>query len=225
MVPLLNMAGLLLYAATAARAAKIACVGDSITYGSTASDPFKTAFPAWLFQSALAGSDDHEVVNFGVSGATMMKEGDKPYWLEPQFEQAISWEPDVVLIQLGTNDAKTYQWDEDAYVSAYVEMINEFVSPTNPPKIYISIPPPLYTDGVYEMDQQVINERLPVLIPSIAASNANVTGVVDVFNAMGGAGLTKYELFCNLQSCDECHPNDLGYSLMATVFYKAVFLS
>mmetsp|Transcript_27611 Transcript_27611/g.55196 ORF Transcript_27611/g.55196 Transcript_27611/m.55196 type:complete len:224 (-) Transcript_27611:29-700(-) len=208
-----------------ARAIKIVCVGDSITYGSTASDPSKTAYPAWLLQSALAGSN-HEVLNYGVSGATMMKEGDKPYWKEPEFDEAMASEADVVLIQLGTNDAKSYQWNEEAYVSAYAEMINGFVTQASgSPKIYISIPPPLYTDGVYEMDQEIINERLPVLLPAIAASNTNVTGVVDVFSAMGGADLSKYELFCNLQSCDECHPNDMGYSLMASVFYKAVFLS
>ncbi len=54
---------------------KIACVGDSITFGSGIPNREKLSYPAQL--SALLG-DDYEVRNFGVSGATMLENGDKP---------------------------------------------------------------------------------------------------------------------------------------------------
>ena len=150
----------------------------------------------------------------------MMKEGDLPYWDQSAFQDAIKSESDVVIIQLGTNDAKTYQWDEEAFARDYYDMLNVFSGS----KVYVSIPPPLYEDGVYSMDQQVINERFPELIREIAANSSVVTGIVDIFTVMGGADLANYELFCDLQSCDKCHPTDLGYARMATVMYKAVFM-
>ena len=98
------------------QAKTIACVGDSITYGSTSSDPSSTSYPPNLSRM-LKGTMD--VYNFGVSGATMKKDGDLPYWEQSAYDDALSSNPDYVVIQLGTNDAKTYQWDEDKYLEDY----------------------------------------------------------------------------------------------------------
>ncbi|GMH68940.1 hypothetical protein TrST_g3189 [Triparma strigata] len=204
----------------------IACVGDSITYGSTASDPSTTAYPAFLMSSSLNGDRSHEVTNFGVSGTTVMKSGDSPYWSTDAYQEALDSDADVYVIQLGTNDAKYYQWDEEKYVDDYNAMIESFSALRDPsPDIWLSIPPPLYLDNIYEMNQTAINEALPILVPFIASENDYVTGVIDVFSALGGADLSKYEFFCNEQSCDQCHPNDQGYSVMAATVYKALFMN
>src|SRR4051812_7771397 len=82
---------------------KVACVGDSITFGAGIKDRDKNSYPAQL--QGLLGSG-YEVKNFGVSGATLLKEGDKPYWKEKAFEAAKKFEPNIVIIKLGTNDSK-----------------------------------------------------------------------------------------------------------------------
>ena len=66
----------------AGEAVRVACVGDSITYGSGIPDREHNSYPAQL--QKLLG-DGYEVRNFGVSGATLLKNGDKPYWKEKAF--------------------------------------------------------------------------------------------------------------------------------------------
>jgi len=86
---------------------KIACVGDSITFGSRVKDREINSYPAQL--SALLG-DDYEVKNFGKSGATMLDNGNKPYIKTPEFEASLKFNPDIVIIKLGTNDSKGSNW-------------------------------------------------------------------------------------------------------------------
>src|SRR4051812_40315304 len=52
------------------RKVRVACVGDSITFGSGIPDREHNAYPAQL--ANLLG-DRYEVRNFGVSGATLLK--------------------------------------------------------------------------------------------------------------------------------------------------------
>ena len=73
------------------------------------------------------------------------------------------------------------------------------------------------------MNASVINHILPRVIPALAERLEAVTGVIDVFGAMGGAALAAPELFCNYQSCDVCHPNDAGYDALAGAVFRALF--
>src|SRR5210317_670996 len=80
---------------------KIACIGNSITYGSGMPDPASMSYPAQL---QYWMGKDYKVENFGVSGATLLKKGDKPYWDEPAYKKSLEFKPDIVIIKLGTND-------------------------------------------------------------------------------------------------------------------------
>src|SRR5438552_964968 len=82
----------------AADVARVACIGDSITAGGGTN-----SYPA-LLQKLLG--DKYEVKNFGVSGTTLLKHGDHPYWNTKQFTDATQFDPNVVTIKLGTNDTK-----------------------------------------------------------------------------------------------------------------------
>lgn len=82
---------------------RLACVGDSITQGDgLAADD---SYPSQL--QALLG-EEWKVGNFGVSGRTLLKKGDHPYWTESAYQKALEFEPDVVIIMLGTNDTKEH---------------------------------------------------------------------------------------------------------------------
>ena len=61
---------------------RIIAVGDSITQGDCSSDQGKKAWPVQLM-NMLSDTKTWEVLNLGVSGRTMMKNGDYPYWNEP----------------------------------------------------------------------------------------------------------------------------------------------
>ena len=47
----------------------------------------------------------------------------------------------------------------------YRDMIKSFVDLDSKPQVYVMVPPPLYLDNAYQMNQQVINEVFPQLVP------------------------------------------------------------
>src|SRR5688572_3601838 len=94
-------------AATPAERVRVACVGDSITYGAAVEKRDQNCYPVVL--GNLLGAS-HDVRNFGVSGATLLKKGDKPYWKEKAFQLAGDFGPNIVILKLGTNDTKPQNW-------------------------------------------------------------------------------------------------------------------
>ena len=90
---------------------KILAVGDSITAGDCSSDPDTKSWPAQL-TDMLNNEEKYNVTNLGLGGRTMMKTGDSPYWNEPEYQQALNANADMIILMLGTNDAKNYQWNQ-----------------------------------------------------------------------------------------------------------------
>ena len=86
---------------------KIACVGNSITYGWGIKNRFQNSYPGMLAQ--LMGKE-YDVRNFGISGRVLLNKGDRPYMHEPLFRDLLKFEPDIVTIKLGTNDSKPWNW-------------------------------------------------------------------------------------------------------------------
>src|SRR5256885_2347791 len=92
-----------LVALAAGPTTRVACVGDSITFGAGLRDRESNNYPARLQHSL---GSDWEVRNFGVSSTTVLKRGNKPYVREKAYAQALEFKPDLVVIMLGTNDTK-----------------------------------------------------------------------------------------------------------------------
>ena len=172
----------------------------------------------------MINDDNYIVQNLGLGGRTMMKTGDAPYWNEQYYQDALNSEADIIILMLGTNDSKYYQWNQTEYVKDFLEMATNFKNLDSNPDLYVMIPPPLYEEGAIQANQTVINEIFPELIPNLAKNlSLGDDKVIDIFSAMGGAGLDHYELFCDGQNCDPCHPNDAGYTFMASQIYKKIF--
>src|SRR5437667_8516331 len=66
---------------------RVACIGDSITFGHSIKDPDHNSYPAQL--SALLG-DKWQVRNFGVNGAAALKKSTHPYNEQTAFRNALS---------------------------------------------------------------------------------------------------------------------------------------
>ena len=100
----------------------------------------------------------------------------------------------------------TYRFPEKNCVVCGKEKIVD----TSKPDLYLMISPPLYKEDQFGIDQTVVNELIPELIPMIAQNlsitNNIIVNVIDIFNTLGGASLTEPQMFA-----DFCHPNDQGY--------------
>ena len=92
-------------------AVKVACIGNSITDGHGIDVATQFGYPA-LLQQMLG--DNYWVKNFGVSARTMLNKGDNPYMNEMAWKDAVAFNPDIVIIKLGTNDSKPQNWQYGA---------------------------------------------------------------------------------------------------------------
>lgn len=110
---------------------KIACIGNSITYGYLINNREKNAYPAQL--QALLG-DGYQVINFGVSGKTALHAGGNPYIATPQYQDALNSNADIFFIMLGTNDSRPYYRKYiDSFYTDYKALVRAFkMLPTHP---------------------------------------------------------------------------------------------
>lgn len=104
---------------------RVACVGNSITYGYTLPDPATQSYPAQL--QKLLGSS-YLVGNFGKSGATLLNKGHRPYMKQEEFKKALDFSGDVVVIHLGINDTDPRDWPNyrDFFIKDYLALIDSF---------------------------------------------------------------------------------------------------
>ncbi|WP_439183318.1 GDSL-type esterase/lipase family protein [Carboxylicivirga taeanensis] len=104
---------------------KVACVGNSVTFGYGIDEPGKNSYPAQL--QALLG-DSYEVGNFGKSGATLLRKGHRPYMQQEEFEQAVAFQPDIVIVSLGLNDTDPRNWPNyrDEFIEDYGALLKSF---------------------------------------------------------------------------------------------------
>ena len=118
---------------------RVACVGDSITFGMGASSANIASYPAQL-ESKLGPLFD--VRNYGVSGATVvdgfvMRNWERAFSIQPSYRRSIFHEPDVVVINLGINDVHVDPFDADKFVSDYTGLINSYRELPSNPRIFI----------------------------------------------------------------------------------------
>ncbi len=121
---------------------KVACVGDSITYGHGVSGWEKNNYPAQLAE--ILGAAFH-VANFGHSGRTLLSTGDQPYVESEQYRLSLEYKPDIVVFMLGSNDSKPENWTNAEDFRAQLEVMLESYREVNPDvKIYLCTPAEAY---------------------------------------------------------------------------------
>ncbi len=182
---------------------RVACVGDSITAG--AGTTKSNSYPAQL--GRMLG-EKWVVKNFGVSGATLLKHGDRPYQKQAAFKRALASQPDVVVIKLGTNDTKPQNWKfKDEFVADYQDLIRQFAQLPGKPRIFICHPAFVAGNGSYGINEAGVLAEIS-LLDQLAADER--LDVIDIHGALQD----HPELLP-----DHVHPNNAG----ATVLAKTVF--
>lgn len=118
---------------------RVACVGDSITFGDRLPRRGTQAYPAVL--AALAG-ERWQVENYGVNGFTALP-GTGRCWLDtPAAEAALASAPDNVIILLGTNDLG-FPNRYHEYPEALRALIQRFRQLPSAPRIFLCTLPPI----------------------------------------------------------------------------------
>jgi lysophospholipase L1-like esterase len=183
---------------------RVACIGDSIT-----DLPY---YPDEL-QNLLGTS--YIVGNFGVGSATALLDTDRPYMDNIKFVKAKEFLPDIVIIMLGTNDARTDYFESiENFVSDYTKLVNEFQALESNPKVFLVKPPPIFENEYGMKDENLVNTIIPYI--EQIANDEGLT-VIDVYGA-----LENYrEYFWD----DGVHPTEDGGKVIANTVYDAIVLS
>ena len=186
---------------------KVACVGNSITEGSGLSATYPQVLQVLLGQN-------YEVHNYGMGGRTLLKKGDFPYWNEAMYKEVLAWNPDIVVIKLGTNDTKPQNWEfKKAFVKDYVALIKSFKKLPSKPQVFISYPIPVYEDKWGINEAALKNEVLPAIDKIKRKTKVKR---IDLYTPFIGKAELTY---------DGVHPNDEGAKLLASEVYQALIAS
>jgi acyl-CoA thioesterase I len=194
---------------------KVAVVGDSITEGYGLSNKSENAYPVML--DSILGSN-YSVLNCGRSGTTVQKKGDIPYWNCGEFYNVFAFEPDIIIIKLGTNDVRPRtdgkqgtNWNDVNFSEDYQAMIDTFNTITKP-KIFLCLPTPIYmnTFNWNDGDSSLRASVVPA-IKKIAEKNG--LPVIDLYTHMSN----QPENFL-----DGIHPNERGTRIIGEFISKAI---
>ena len=112
---------------------RVACVGDSITFGHGIKDREHDAYPGLL--SAKLG-DKYDVRNFGVSGSTTMMGTDMPYMNEQAYKDALAFNPQLPVPAYG----HAWSINDSVIFNGVIPFIKEVAQEENLPLVDLNTP-------------------------------------------------------------------------------------
>ncbi len=190
---------------------RVACVGDSITYGMGVKNWYKNSYPKVLGQLLGAGYD---VRNFGVSGRTAMATGDNPYVETGRYQASLDFQPNIVVVMFGTNDSKPQNWQGEAeFFAQFKNLIASYQALPSKPSILLMAPPAVFKDDPTAPDKFGISKVVLVDVREAVRHLAKELGLpvipMDILSA------SHREWFIG----DGIHPNTAGAAGIATAVY------
>jgi sialate O-acetylesterase len=190
---------------------KVACIGNSVTYGYGLENRESECYPVQL--QGLLG-DKYNVRNFGHSGATLLKQGHNPYYKTVEFSNAIAFAPDIAIIHLGLNDTDPRDWPDygQNFEADYSWLIDAFRKANPKVKIYIALLSPIFSGHPrFKSGTRDWYWQIQSLIPAIA--KANNTGLVDFHTPL----YNRPDLFP-----DNLHPTKEGATILAQTCFQRI---
>jgi sialate O-acetylesterase len=190
---------------------KIACIGNSVTFGLTHKNPQLTSYPSQLQKSL---GEKYHVKNFGHSGATLLRKGHNPFYKTKEFEEALSFHPDIAVIHLGLNDTDPRDWPNygDQFMADYSLLIDTIRKINPEVKIFICRLTPIFNGHPrFKSGTRDWFWQIQELIPQIA--KANKTGLIDFHTPL----YFRPELLP-----DNLHPDEEGAALLAKTVYQKI---
>lgn len=195
----------------AAEPVRVACVGNSITYGTGIADREHFSYPVQLQQMLGNG---YVVGNFGKPGATLLYKGHRPYVEQPEFKEALRFKGDIAVIHLGINDTDPRNWPNyrDEFVKDYLSIMDSLRA-ANPKVRFILA------------RMMPIADRHPRFQSGTKQWHDEIQTAIETVARVSGAELIDFHEplypYPNLLP-DAIHPNPEGAGILAKTVYGGI---
>jgi acetyl esterase/lipase len=190
-------------------ALKVACIGNSITDGSGIFMRDIFGYPAQLQQKLGNG---YIVKNFGVGRRTMLNKGDYPYMKEQAWNDAMGFNPDIVVVKLGTNDSKPKNWIHAKEFKADMQqMVDSLKALPSHPKIFIATPIPAIKSLGTINDSIIANGICPIIKKVVKKNRCQLIDLHSIYNETEG-----------MIQKDGIHPTIKGAGQLADIIYQYI---
>ena len=190
---------------------RVACVGNSITYGTGIADREHFSYPVQLQRMLGEG---YIVGNFGKPGATLLRHGHRPYFEQKEFGEAMRFKGDIAVVHLGINDTDPRNWPNyrDEFVGDYLALIDSLRLAN--PKVRIII-----------AKMTPIADRHPRFISGTKLWHGEIQQAIETVARVSGSELIDFHTplypYPNLLP-DAIHPNSEGAALLARTVYSGI---
>ena len=189
-------------------AIRVACIGNSITDGSGIFMRDIFGYPAQL-QKKLGNG--YIVKNFGVGGRTMLQKGDYPYMKEQAWKDAQGFQPDIVVVKLGTNDSKPKNWQYGSeFANDMQHLLDTLKALPSHPRIILATPIPALK-ALGTIDKEALTNEICPLIKKMAKENK--CELIDF--------QTLFQPTEGMMQNDGIHPTIKGAGQMAEIVFQA----
>lgn len=191
---------------------KVACIGDSLTYGSNVSDWKKNNYPT-LLQNKLGNG--YVVNNYGFPGATLMDTSMK-YAYSKEFKKSLDFKPDIVVMMLGTNDSwRRRDQIESGFMNEYKNLIEQYRKVNKNVKFKIMIPPKankLIKKEMFYIKDDTLLKHITPIIREVAESEG-----IDLIDLR-----SEFKDDKSLYSSDKVHINKKGTNKLANIIFESL---
>lgn len=189
---------------------RVACAGDSITWGFTIVNRRRNSYPSVLQE--LLGAD-YEVRNFGHNDASARFDADTPYVSKKAYRDGLAWNPDIVLLMLGSNDTKRRNWDPGVFRRDYSALVESYRTLPSHPRVILVAPIRIFQPfniPVMGLYSETMESGVRPAIREIAADMG--LELVDLVNLFPDS---KYMM-------DGVHPQATGARMLAEAIYNSI---
>lgn len=190
---------------------KVACVGNSVTYGYGIEDREHYCYPAQLQQML---GDDYDVRNFGRSSATLTSRSPMAYTKQPEYRAAMDFKADIIVIHLGLNDTDPRWWPNysEEFVPEYRALIDSFRVANPKAKVWVCLLSPIgHQHHRFQSGTRDWHEQVSQAIRTVAYGAG--VGLIDLFSPL----YNRPDLLP-----DALHPNGEGAGILARTVYQSI---
>lgn len=186
---------------------RVACVGDSITYGDQLTRRDTQSYPAVLERLS---NGTFITGNFGVNGATALPVFFRDWQKTRAARDALAFDPDLVVVMLGINDL-SFPELHDQYSASLQEIVTRFQNLPSHPRLFLCTLTPIAPPEEQAYANDVIRNTLNPAIRTVAArTGAHIIDISAVFP-------NRLELLP-----DGLHPSPEGAELIARTVLEAL---